>query len=283
MVVQTQRDYRAPLLMSPPPVRDARVRADWVSLGRVLAQTGLVPPMAAAELLANAKARHGSVLPEAAVAEVMCDYVARRGHAIEGARRCRARRFFLHREGDHVNASQLVRRLSFLAPELGTMLFVMDDPRQPLKLRTRTASAVVPRWEIQLSPTDEGKGLRRSVTVRGLLGATNRLLALHDLPFRFVPLATADDYEAYVGVNAFQAMLLDNIDALHQPLIDLRGLLSWRPLAPAARHVAQVLLNTLSMKNETMGLDEATPATSPPETTDGSHVPSRGNATSAAQ
>jgi hypothetical protein len=203
-----------------------------------LVQTGLVPPTAAAELLASGKARHGPVPPDAAVAEVMCDYVARRGHAIDGARRCRARRFFLHRDGDSVNASQLVRRLSFLAPELGTMLFVMDDPRQPLELRTCASSVVVPRWEIQLNPTAEGRVLRRNVTVRGLLGATNKLLAHHDLPFRFVPLLTADDYEAYVGVNAFQAMLLDNIEGLQQPLTDLLGFLSWRPLAPVARHVA---------------------------------------------
>jgi hypothetical protein len=130
------------------------------------------------------------------------------------ASRRRARdRFFLHRDDDHATAPQLVARLSALAPEIGPVaLDRIGGEEGQLILRAGEQIAAVVDDEDESLETNE-IDLREldaapTITIRGLVGAVNALLARVDIRVRLLPLHSDEQREVYLGFGVASAVEL---------------------------------------------------------------------------
>jgi hypothetical protein len=138
------------------------------------------------------------------------------------------------REGDASTASDLMGELHRLSPKLGELSLVTSHARQELFLQGQPGSVPVNPAEVLLVETESLKGgaerwWRRSVTLWGLMEATNRLLCLGQGPYRYLPIGGSTKQDVYVGVTAYQAMILDEIGLWDGPVAELASFAWWRP------------------------------------------------------
>jgi len=179
-----------------------------------------------------------------ALTRLLVAYYRGDGDVEAGLRRLRADRMAIHRAGDGATARQIVARLRLATPELGP-LGLIERSEGELVLRTHGAESPLDPslLELERLAIDGVWYERRMVTVRALAAATNALLAARGLRTRFVPLATAQDTEAWAALEPADALVLDAAGLLAEPLDDIRILACWNrgPLVvydAAARRVA---------------------------------------------
>ena len=158
---------------------------------------------------------------------------------VEGAGRMGEGRYLSSRATERDNARQIVARLAGQLPELGMLTLVeetLGGGDAFLVLRTLGAFAVVPEeaLEYERLVTTGAVFVQRFVHVRGLVEAANRLLSERELPFRFLPMASPEDAEAYLAVDQHAAQLLDGIGFWDEPLADLLDHAGW-PALPQSR------------------------------------------------
>lgn len=175
------------------------------------------------------------------VAAVLDLYYRGGGDAGAALRRAREDRVVAIRERDGTTARQVVSKLRLAVPELGALALVEEPaPRflwaSNFLLRTRGGMSALPVAAMELEPVSlrDGEYLRRTVTVRAIIGAANAILGRRGIAWRFVPIESPDGVETYVAVQRDQAMLLDVADVLAEPLESLLGLAAWRSDPPQA-------------------------------------------------
>ncbi len=216
---------------------------DWERFVRSLQSAGLLSELTL-ESIPERLGAHADEAPDAISTSLLFErYYRGDGDLEAGLRRIRADRYVAHRERDRATAREIVARLRLAIPEIGPLGLVEEDG--VLKLRTFRAQAVLPDAlvdEDHMTVMDTVY-VRRTVTVRTLVAATNELLRQRNLIHRFVPLDGVDGEEAYVAVEPADALILDSVDALEAPLSALRPFAGWSkgPLVvfpPPTRSVA---------------------------------------------
>jgi len=185
---------------------DARFVAD-------LREAGLLNELAESEL-ATIVDKLGRRKGIARRIDLLEQYYSADGNTNVSVRRRTADRFFLHHGSDPATATELVKRLTELAPEIALISFerlATDDG--PLVLRAGShVAAVVDEYETLLDTNEvdlrELEETRPTVTVRGLVGALNILLDRHGISERLVPLVSDQKREAYAATSLVRAMTL---------------------------------------------------------------------------
>lgn len=141
-------------------------------------------------------------------------------------------RYVAHRDGARESARGIVSRIRRVVPELG-MLTLAEETRggrTQLLLRVVGAHVVVPEEDVEVEAWTVGDAsyVQRTVSVDGLVQATNDLLAVHGLGFRFLPMAAPDDVDAYLAVDVRGAEILDHVGFWAAPLDELRAFAGWQ-------------------------------------------------------
>lgn len=140
-------------------------------------------------------------------------YFTAHGDYEEASRRRLEDRYLALRHDEELSAMPLARRIAAVIPELaGLSPERIGGPEGPVVLRwAEHVSAVVDEYdeemetgEVDLRDLDD----RPSVTVRGMIRATNRLLLRAEVGERLVPLATDDKREVYLGMTLAGAVAL---------------------------------------------------------------------------
>lgn len=208
------------------PHGEGPLHVGWQRLRAALRGAGVAPGLVARSFHARL-GPHARVCPtRETVIELMDGYCL--GEALG---RPSEARYLSHRDGERDSARQIVARIRRALPELG-MLTLADESRggtSRLVLRARGVWAVVPTDEVEEEHFRVGQTdyVRRTVTVDGLVEATNQLLAMRDLPVRFLPLNAPDDVDAYLAVDPAAAEVLDRVCFWAAPLDELRGFARW--------------------------------------------------------
>lgn len=154
--------------------------------------------------------------------DILERYYGANGDANVGLRRRMTDRFFMHRADDPVTARQLVVRLALLAPEVGKIALerIGDDSDGTYVLRAGEHFGGI----VDEEADDGGQDADGTLTVRALVRAVNVLLERSEHRYRFIPLLTDDNREAYVAttitgaLNLCQEQYLEETDA--ETLID---------------------------------------------------------------
>ncbi len=150
-------------------------------------------------------------------------------------RRCRRDRHVSVRENDGANARTIVATLRLAVPELGGLALV-EEPRPrfvwaaPLVLRARGGVAALPAaaMEVDAVALRDETYLRRTITVRALLGATNTVLSKRGIAWRFLPIQSPEGVESYLAVTRDTASLLEPLAIWADPLEGLLPFACWR-------------------------------------------------------
>ena len=132
------------------------------------------------------------------------------GDEAASARRTKTDRFFIHREADAVSAQSILRRVSALAPEIGQVSLERIGEARYGQLVLRTQEHVVPVVDDDEVDEDDATVpiMMPTVTVRGIVQATNVLLQRAGVRVRMIPLASNDFAEAYISMTVRAVMEL---------------------------------------------------------------------------
>lgn len=157
----------------------------------------------------------------------------------DGCGRVNEGRWLSHVDGERSCARQIVARLRRQVPELG-MLTLSDESEpggQRLMLRMVGGHVEIPPDEVEVEELRVGETVyvRRTVTIDGLVRATNRLLARRGLALRFLPMDAGDDADGYLAVDPAAAEVLDRVSFWSEPLEALRDFAAWDEAAQAAQ------------------------------------------------
>jgi hypothetical protein len=215
------------------PQKEGPLHVGWQRLRAALRGARVAPGLWKRSLHAKL-GPHARVKPTPhAIVELLDGYLRTeaRGRVEEG-------RFVIHRDGDRDSARRIVARLHAALPELGVLTLADErrEGRQTLLLRTVGAHVEVSPVSILEEPLDpSGQWVQRTVTVDALVEAANRLLALRQMPIRFLPIDGPDDVAAYLAVDVRSASLLDEIDFWIAPVEDLAGFAGWPGEVEATR------------------------------------------------
>lgn len=172
------------------------------------------------------------------VARLLDTYYRGDGDVETGMRRARADRYVTHHASDRSTARQIVGRLRIAVPEIGPLALVDEDARRDrptaLSLRTFRRRAPLPTRELDAEQFEHSGLLyvRRTITVRALVAATNALLASRGIARRFLPLDGTEECESYLGLEPGDAAVLDLVDAFAAPLDELRAFAGWGDSSP---------------------------------------------------
>jgi len=213
------------------PGREGPLHVGWQQLRAALRGAAVVPDLVQRSFHARL-GPHARLRPTAtAVLDLLDGYFQ-----AEGAGRLEEGRWLCHRDGDRDSARQIVARLRTVTPELGLLTFDTASDGQ-LVLRMAGGCEPVAPEEIEVEHLSCGRSryIRRTVTVDGLVEAVNRLLARRGIAFRFLPLATPGDVDAYLAVDPRGAEVLDRIGFWDAPLADLQDFAAWPDGSGAAR------------------------------------------------
>ncbi len=208
------------------PRREGPLHVGWQRVRAALRGAGVVPGLVSRSFHARL-GPHARLCP---TPEAMLELVD--GYLLgEGLGRTSEGRYLSHRDGVRESARRIVARLRAAVPELG-MLTLADESagsRTRLVLRAVGVCAPVPTEEIEVERLEVGQTryVQRTVTVDGLVEATNELLAVRGLPFRFLPLSTPDDVDAYLAVDRAGAEILEQVRFWAAPLDELRAFARW--------------------------------------------------------
>ena len=190
---------------SAPPPAAAMDERDLVFIN-ALSSAGLLGDLGGDEL-SRIAATLGNLSGAARRITFLETYYAASDDKARAGRRRMGDRFFMHRASDVVSARDLVRRLDELCPEIEDMVLerIGDAVNGALVLRSGEHFAgIVDDYELEMD-TDE-IDLRDlaeekpTITVRGLVRATNILLQRHGFERRFVQLNSDVFREVYVAI-----------------------------------------------------------------------------------
>lgn len=142
--------------------------------------------------------------------ELLCLYFQGGDDANAGWKRTQTDRFFIHRETDAVSAQSILRRVSALAPEIGQVSLERIGEARYGQLVLRTGEHVVPVVDDDEVDEDDATVpiTMPTVTVRGIVQATNVLLQRAGVRVRMIPLASNDFAEAYIAMTVRAVMEL---------------------------------------------------------------------------
>lgn len=188
----------------------------------LLRHAGLVEELSAPLMMVLSEVlKQGPQDLEASRIDLLIRYYDAAGDADASARRVASDRFLLHKNDDLVDAHGVVERLNRLIPEVETIHLerIGGGEEGPLVLRCgEHLSAVTDDYEEELREGDidlRSLELVETVSVRGLVGAVNGLLARTDFDRRFVMLVADGQREVYVAVPSAGALSL-----LHERVLD---------------------------------------------------------------
>jgi len=165
--------------------------------------------------------RDGATGVEASRVDLLLRYYDASGDTETATRRVQADRFLMHDNDDLIDAHGVVEKLSRLFPEVDTIHLerIGGGEGGPLVLRCgEHLSAVTDDYDEELGENDidlRSFELVETVSVRGLVGALNGLLARADTDRRFLMLVADGKREVYVAVPSAGALSL-----LHQGVLD---------------------------------------------------------------
>ena len=207
------------------------VHADWSRAIRALHLAGLLRDLS----MRDARERLGEVArvpPEPqAVMALLAGYYSGDGDPDRGLSRIRAERWVAQHPGELRSAEVVLARLMRVAPELG-WIALLDRGPEPL-LCDADSFISVSGAEDEEFESDSGVFVRRTVSVRALVGAVNELLAKHGVHARFLPLRAPDGVDAYAGLDPLDAAILASVDLLAEPLDALLPFAGWNEPAVA--------------------------------------------------
>lgn len=188
----------------------------------LLRHAGLVEELSAPLMMVLSEVlKQGPQDLEASRIDLLIRYYDAAGDADASARRVASDRFLLHKNDDLVDAHGVVERLNRLIPEVETIHLerIGGGEEGPLVLRCgEHLSAVTDDYEEELREGDidlRSLELVETVSVRGLVGAVNGLLARTDFDRRFLMLVADGQREVYVAVPSAGALSL-----LHEHVLD---------------------------------------------------------------
>lgn len=215
------------------PRREGPLHVGWQRLRAALRGAGLVPDLVRRSFHARL-GPHARVRPTPeTVFELLDGYMLG-----DAAGRTSEGRYVAHREGERESARGIVARIRRALPELGMLTLAEEsrNGRTQLMLRVVGAHVEVAPDEVELDAWEVGDAryVQRTVSIDGLIEATNELLAMHGVAFRFLPMDAPDDVDAYLAVDEAGAELLDTIQFWAAPLAELRAFARW-PEAAAAQ------------------------------------------------
>ncbi len=224
----TRRHLLPSVLRELSPELDGPLHVGWQRLRAALRGARVAPGLVSRSLHTRLGPSARVCPTEDAVVALLDTYLSReaRGQLDEG-------RLLVVREGERVSARRVVSRVRGVAPELGPL--TLCEERSRLLLRTTGAFIEVERHAIIEENVGEGTGwTKRTVTVDTLVGAANRMLRFYGETFRFLPLASSDDVNAYLAVDLDGARILDRVDLWAEALDELDPFAAWS-LADHAR------------------------------------------------
>ena len=166
-----------------------------------------------------------------AVTEVITRYFHEDGHTSSGLERKREARYVAYEEDEVITAQKLMARIGLAARELDRLTLVDDALNRSLVLSSGEIRTPIDAKELYLDlfNVDGETHSRRIVTVSGLVGATNRVLFQRELQYRIVPIVAPESLEAYVGVSAQGAGILDAAGMLETTGSELSHFTYWSP------------------------------------------------------
>jgi len=200
----------------------------WAELVQALQTAGIARELALASLPARLDEAAQEFPEPSGLTEVLDGYYRGDGDVDAGLRRVREDRYVCVRERGGATARQVVARLRLACPEIGP-LGLVDDDQDRLVLRTSGAQVPFPFDAVEEHSlrVDDTLYVRRNVTVRALVHATNLLLAARDIPHRFLPLDVDEETEIYVALEAADALVLEAVGLFDTPLGALRAFAGW--------------------------------------------------------
>jgi hypothetical protein len=226
----TRRHLLPSVLRELSPELDGPLHVGWQRLRAALRGANVAPGLVSRSFHARLGPSARLCPTEDAVVELLDAYYTReaRGQLAEG-------RFLVVREGERVSARRVVSRLRGIAPELGPL--TLCEERGKLLLRTTGAFIEVEPRHIREEHVGSVGWVRRTVSVDTIVAAANRMLRFYGEPYRFLPVASSDDLNAYLAADAGGAALLDRVDLWAEPLEDLGGFAAWPTVSerPSAR------------------------------------------------
>jgi hypothetical protein len=226
---------------------DASVHPEWQRQLDALGAVGLAQELDAAALVRLVPPAEISRAPDLdAIADALDGYYRARDRGpapgesgkieIDAAmRRCRRDRHVSVREGEGCSARTIVAKLRLAVPELGGLALVEEPfPRfawaAPMVLRARGGVAALPvaAMEVEAVSLRDETYLRRTITVRALLGAANAILSKRGIAWRFLPIQSPEGVESYLAVTRDTATFLDPLAIWADPLEGLLPFACWR-------------------------------------------------------
>jgi hypothetical protein len=205
------------------------IHQGWVALCEALRVSGVAPDLdldTVVEGLGD-RATHRPEVDD--VSRVVLEYFDGHGDPSLGWLRRRRARLVSLAEGHRATAHDVVSRLALAVPEVEELFLAADHVTDTLTLWGDGVATFVDASEVIVTRVAPGGAphRRRDVTVRGLVAATNRLLALLGRDLRFVPLASSDGVEVYVGASAVDTTILEAGNLLEGTTAELSDLTSW--------------------------------------------------------
>jgi hypothetical protein len=188
----------------------------------LLRHAGLVEELSAPLMMVLSEVlREGATDVEASRIDLLVRYYDASGEPEASARRVLADRFLIHDNDDLVDAHGVVEKLNRLVPEVDGIHLerIGGGEGGPLVLRCgEHLSAVTDDYDEELGENDidlRSFELVETVSVRGLVGALNGLLARTNFDRRFLMLVADGKREVYVAVPSAGALSL-----LHEHVLD---------------------------------------------------------------
>ena len=213
------------------PRREGPLHVGWQRLRAAMRGGGVCPDLVCRSFHARLGPRARLCPTPEGVFELLDTYFHgdARGRLGEG-------RWLSHVDGERACARQIVARLRRQVPELG-MLTLSDESTgagRQLMLRMVGGCVAVPLEEVEVEELHVGQTryVRRTVTVDGLVQATNQLLAMRGASFRFLPVDAGEDVDAYMAAEPAAAKVLDRVGFWAEPLEELHAFAGW--VAPVA-------------------------------------------------
>ena len=216
------------------------VHPTWVELLGVLHSAGLCDELSADSL----EARLGGAVLEPPVVEtaslLLRSYYRGDGCLETGLRRLRFDRYIGRAFGAPLSAQDVVAWLALISPGLEPLMLVNEGATSVnMCMRTYNARSSTIASSARTFPgglLDVVSG--HSTSMQSLIVATNELLAIRGLTYRYLPLASGTHLEAYLGIEPIDAALMDMIHAFAAPLESLGAFAQWSMPLPPQQQVA---------------------------------------------
>lgn len=193
-----------------------RIHPRWQQLVNALCCSGVTAELALPSLHKRLGVRAQRPPGRRAFIGLLESYFQGDGSADDGLRRRQQARLLVHHETHRSTARDILARLAMVVPELDNISLLITGSTRVMSVWADGMATIVPESDIDVERVTIAGVVhkKRAVTVRGLVSAVNRLLAMLGHDFRFVQLVAPDNVEAFVGVSPIDSAFLERGGAL---------------------------------------------------------------------